>query len=197
MAASTPRLVDRTYPFWALLALPAVYFVADDLTHGGPDPYFRWTGLLSCWLLIVSMMITPLMLMLGKQGWLLWLKDRRRYIGVASFGYAALHLVYWLKHATVLSFLKSFVRIEVLPGWIAFFIMAAMAWTSTDAAVRRMGPGWKRLQRWVYAAAALTFAHWVLTSEHLWEPLVYSAPLVGVSIWRVLRARNRRSGTAA
>lgn len=195
MTEPAPRLIDRIYPFWALLALPAAYMLADDILGRGSDSYFRWTGLISCWLLILSMAVTPLMLWLGKQGWILWLKDRRRYIGVASFGYAALHLLFWLKHATVMSFIKSFLRIEVLPGWIAFFIMAAMAWTSTDGAVRRMGTGWKRLQRWVYAAAILTFLHWVLTSEHPWEPWVYSAPLIALSLWRM--QRNRSRGTAA
>jgi sulfoxide reductase heme-binding subunit YedZ len=137
------------------------------------------------------MMITPMMLALGGRGWLVWLKARRRYIGVAAFGYAALHLLFWLKHATVMSFLQSFIRLEVLPGWIAFFLMAAMAWTSTDGAVRRMGPKWKRLQRWVYPAAVLTLVHWAMTTEHLAEVVIYSAPLVLLSLWRVIRRINR------
>lgn len=195
---STPPqpAVDTVYLFWALLALPALYFVYHDLTHGKPEPYLRWTGLVSCWLLIVSMMITPLIMALGTRDWLIWLKARRRYIGVASFGYAALHLVFWLKHATPMSFLKSFMRVEVLPGWIAFVLMAAMAWTSTDRAVREMGPRWKRLQRWVYPAAVLTFVHWILTTEHRVEAVAYSAPLILLSIWRILRGRARRSGRA-
>lgn len=191
------RPIDNPYLLWALLTLPALYFVYHDLTHGKPEPYLRWTGLVSCWLLIVSMMITPLILALGTKGWLVWLKARRRYIGVASFGYAALHLVFWLKHATPASFLKSFVRVEVLPGWIAFFLMAAMAWTSTDRAVREMGPRWKRLQRWVYPGAVLTLVHWLLTTEHKVEAVAYSAPLVLLSIWRILRNRARRSGRSA
>ena len=83
--------------------------------------------------------------------------------------------------------IPSDVRIEIVTGWLAFFIMLPLAWTSTDAAMRRLGPKWKRLQRWVYWAAILTFLHWILTAESLQrylEPTLLSAPLIALSIWR-------------
>ena len=51
------------------------------------------SGEISCWLLIVTMAVTPLMMLFGP---LPWLKARRRSLGVASFGYAVLHLLFWL-----------------------------------------------------------------------------------------------------
>ncbi|MEX2458656.1 MAG: hypothetical protein WD770_06685, partial [Actinomycetota bacterium] len=43
-------------------------------------------------------------------------------------------------------------------------IMLALALTSNDASLRRLGHGWKILHRAVYVAALLSFAHWVLSA---------------------------------
>ena len=184
---------DTTYVIWALLAVPAVfmfvdamgYVLAHDYRGLRLSPQLRWTGLTSSVLLIMTLMITPVCMLTG--GGTRWLRAQRRYLGVASFAYAALHLAFWLLFINLHWFLKSFVRIEIVTGWLAFFIMLPLAWTSTDAAMRRLGPKWKRLQRWVYWAAILTFLHWILTAESLQrylEPTLLSAPLIALSIWR-------------
>jgi sulfoxide reductase heme-binding subunit YedZ len=63
----------------------------------------------------------------------------------------------------------------------------ALAATSMDYAVRRMGLWWKWLQRWTYAAAVLTLLHWA--SLHNWNgwaaPAVHFAPLIGLTIYRI------------
>jgi sulfoxide reductase heme-binding subunit YedZ len=187
------KLRDQWLVVWVVLAIPAVVMagiaVVFLLQHGirglKAADLLRWTGIVSCVLLIVTLSVTPLSLM--TRGGFRWLRTNRRYLGVASFCYAALHLGYWLLWTHPAAFLRSFVRVEVLTGWIGFFIMAIMAWTSTDAAMRRMGPKWKALQRWVYLAAVLVFLHWLLTAEttqrHA-ETLILSAPIIALSIWR-------------
>ncbi len=183
------RITDNIYLLWLLLALPAVYFIA--LRVGllpGRVPFVPWTGILSCWLLIVTMAITPLQMMFGP---LPWLKKRRRYIGVASFGYALLHLLFWAVNANLGAIIRSFKRDEILTGWIAFAIMVLLAITSYDGAVAKLGTRWKTLQRWVYPAAILTLYHWVTTTDHLVDVAIYCVPLVLLEIWRVMRNRNR------
>jgi sulfoxide reductase heme-binding subunit YedZ len=110
---------------------------------------------------------------------------------MASFGYAVLHFVFWLVNVNPGNFLRSFVRVDILVGWISFFLMIALAVTSNDKSVRALGPRWKRLQRWVYPSAALAFIHWLMTTDHVADPVLYTAPLIALSVWRVLRYRGR------
>ncbi len=192
---------DGRYLLWFLFSIPALIliagsfwyvFIQHDIKGFQRFPTLRWSGIVSCIFLILTMSATPLAL--ATKGGFRWLRVNRRYLGVASFAYAALHLAYWLIWTNPHAFLRSFIRAEIITGWIAFFIMAALAWTSTDAAVRRLGPKWKALQRWVYPAAILTFLHWLMTAESLQrhlETLILSAPLIALSVWRFgLRKRN-------
>lgn len=200
--ATADRGRGSVYLVWAILAVPALIMaahalslvLAHDMQGLRKAPYLRWTGIVSCVLLVVTMSITPLTML--NRGGLAWWRAQRRYLGVASFAYAALHLIDWLAHANPKTFLLSFVRIEVLPGWIGFFIMLAMALTSNDRSVRSMGPRWKALQRWVYLGAALVFLHWLLTAEtpqRVAETLILSAPIILLSIWRFgIRPRRAR-----
>lgn len=172
--------------WWAVLALPAVWLVFERIRHA-PIEVVNVSGDIAAWFLIVTLSITPLMFLVGP---LPWLRAHRRHLGVASFLYAVLHLVLWLGEVPLRKFVYSIFRLEMLVGWIAFAIMIALAVTSTDSAVARMGTGWKRLQRWAYAAAILTFLHWVLTSPPELA-FVSFAPLFLLSIWRIVRARMR------
>lgn len=185
------KLTDNVYLFWALLAVPAVYMLAQRLVLHGKVAFVPLSGDIAAYLLIATMMVTPLMLLIGP---LPWLKARRRYLGVASFLYTALHLLFWLVNANMGALLRSFVRIEILTGWVAMAVMVALAVTSTDSAVRKLGPRWKALQRWVYPAAVLTFVHWVMTTHNPQEAVILSAPLILLSVWRIVRYRRRISG---
>ena len=176
------------YGFWFLLALPLIGMLANKvLLHGKPN-LFVWTGEISTWLLIVSMLITPLKLLFGP---LPWLQTRRRHIGVAAFFYGLAHLAFWVREVNLHDILRSFARLEVLPGWIAMAIFTVLAVTSTDAWVRKLGTGWKSLHNWVYPAAVLTFIHWVMTRPDAISIYVYFAPLLVLSTWRIIRYRQR------
>ena len=182
------RITDNVYLFWALLTLPAIWFLLERLVLHGKVPYVPWTGLLSCWLLIVTMLVTPLQLLFGP---LPWLKERRRHLGVASFGYAMLHLFLWMLNVNMGGLIRSFMRVEILVGWISLAIMIPLALTSNDQSVRKMGTDWKRLQRWIYPAAVLAYIHWLMTTHVMIEPVLYAAPLIVLTIWRIIRYRNR------
>jgi sulfoxide reductase heme-binding subunit YedZ len=49
-------------------------------------------------------------------------------------------------------------------GVVGLLILAAMAATSSKWAMKRMGKGWKRLHRLVYAAGIIVIAHGLLAS---------------------------------
>ena len=191
------RLTDSRWLLWLLLALPATVTIVRYST--GATFYgevVHSTGQLSAQLLILTMAVTPLRLMFGRRGWIRWLIQRRRYFGVASFGYAALHtVVYLIRTGAFGDILAEAAEPGLLTGWIALAIFVPLAVTSNDAAVRRLRRLWKRLHRWVYAAAVLTFAHWVLTAFDPVPGLIHLgvlAALESIRIWKTLRSRRHR-----
>lgn len=188
------------YWLWLLLSLPALGMF-DTLTGDDARAFHRLlhtTGEFAARFLIITMMATPLMLLL--RGWRgpRWLRANRRYFGVAAFGYAALHTaVYLIDAGTLAKILGQVSRFDIWTGWLAFLIFIPLAATSFDAAVRWLGPAWKTVQRFTYAAAALTLLHWA--SLHDWNGWVPAAvhfwPLVALEAHRVwywyLRPRPR------
>lgn len=179
------------YWLWLLFAVPAIGMTYEALTSTNPRVFHMLvhpSGEFAARFLIVAMMATPLALLF--KGWRgpRWLKKNRRYLGVASFGYAALHTVFYLidksSMATVVSELS---RLYIWTGWIAFVIFVPLAVTSMDYFVRKMGPRWKTLQRWTYGAAVLTLVHWA--ALHDWggiaPAMAHFGPLIALEAYRV------------
>lgn len=193
MERLTRKNAAKTWGLWTLLAIPGLMLLIQDAVSSGKYEYLRWTGLLSVWFLLVTLAVSPLRRLAPQLGWVRWLRKIRRYLGVASFWYASLHLVYFLKDASVGSFLRSFLRFEIITGWIAWFIFIALTITSFDAMVRRMGPAvWRRLHWHVYTAAILTALHWAMTSYRFVEMTLYILPLIILMV--LSRSRASRSG---
>ncbi|MEP3331556.1 ferric reductase-like transmembrane domain-containing protein [Sedimentitalea sp.] len=193
---------DYPYTFWALLSLPAVP-MALGLTSGDPEAVkniLHPSGEFAARFMIIAMMITPLTVLF--KGWRgpRWLMKRRRYIGVAAFGYALLHTVLYLIDEGRVAFAGSELsRLYIWTGWLAFLIFVPLAVTSTDGWIRRLGPKWKALQRWVYCAAVLTLVHWA--ALHDWGgvtgALVHFGPLGALEAYRVWYTIERRRTRAA
>ena len=190
------------YWLWAVLALPAVSFVYQALTSTNPrilHILVHPTGEFAARFLIVAMIATPICLLLKTWRGPRWLRKNRRYFGVGAFFYAAFHTVlYLIDRADIARILEQATHFDMLTGWIAFAIFIPLAVTSADYFVRKMGTGWKALQRWTYAAAVLTFLHWA--ALHGWrEPLpaiVQFSPLILLSIWRIWHVYSRRRARA-
>jgi sulfoxide reductase heme-binding subunit YedZ len=179
------------YWVWGLFTLPALMMFNDILTSDDPRIFGKLvhtTGEFSARFLIVAMMATPLAMLF--KGWRgpIWLKKNRRYLGVAAFGYAALHTVfYFYKVGTLDRVISDLPKFYIWTGWIAFIIFIPLAITSMDYYVRKMGPNWKTLQRWTYPAAVLTLLHWA--ALHDWRSpaaaLIHFAPLTALEAYRV------------
>ena len=152
------RIVNSRYVLWLALTLPGAVALVRYLvgqTYYGEIVHF--TGVFATRLLIVAMAVTPLRSIFQNMNWTTWLVQRRRYFGVATFGYAMLHTTVYLARRWSVAFAEAG-EPGLLTGWLAFAVFAPLAITSTDTLVRKLGRAWKRLHRLVYAAAARPLA---------------------------------------
>lgn len=193
---------NNPYTFWAILSLPAIPMLA-GLASGDPETIkglLHPTGEFAARFMIIAMMITPLTMLL--KGWRgpRWLMKRRRYLGVAAFGYAALHTILYLFDEGAVAFTGAEIsKLYIWTGWLAFLIFVPLAVTSTDGWVRKMGPRWKTLQRFVYGAAVMTLLHWA--ALHDWggigPALVHFLPLGALELYRLWSNQQSRQLRAA
>ncbi len=186
-------MLERLTPYWlwALLSVPPLMWSIEAATsdnarilHILVHPTGEWAARI----LILTMMITPLCLIFKGRPVVRWLRQNRRYLGVAAFGYAALHTVFYLMDkASLGTVIDELPRTYIWTGWLAFAIFIPLAVTSMDYFQRLMGPAWKTLQRFTYAAALLTLLHWA--ALHNWNSpaaaLVHFAPLALLEAYRI------------
>jgi sulfoxide reductase heme-binding subunit YedZ len=183
----------RRVPSWAVYALglvPLGFLVWGAVFGGlGADPVEtieHRLGLLGLQFLLASLAITPL----RRIG--LNLIRFRRALGLLAFFYVALHLVAWvwldmdLRWAEMAADLAK--RPYVILGMIGFLALVPLALTSTNAAIRAMGPlAWRRLHRLTYGAILAGMTHFLLI-EKVWtvELLVYLGLTLGLLGLRLL-----------
>lgn len=179
------------YILWIILSLPAIglltaYFSGKLLSGELLHP----TGEFSARFMVIAMLATPLLLIFRRFGLPLnapqWLIRHRRAFGVAAFGYAVLHTVFYLADVGVWSeILSDLSSIGIWTGWLAFLIFIPLAITSNDRSQRWLRAGWKRLQRWVYPAAVLTLLHWIFIHNNIGPALVHFVPLALLELYRI------------
>jgi sulfoxide reductase heme-binding subunit YedZ len=182
---------------WLILTIPGIlltngYFSSDGISY---NMIMHITGEFAGRFLVISLIATPIALMFPKAGISRWLIRNRRFFGVAAFAYTLLHTIFYLVEYPLGQLVDEFTDVAILTGWIAFFIFIPLAMTSTDAAVRRMGPSWKKLQRWVYLAAILAFAHWALLGlqgeeASMGGAIFHFAPVMLLQVYRVWKQRQ-------
>lgn len=186
---------------WALGALPLALLVRDVFAGGlGVDPVRdieHRLGRTAVYFLIASLCVTPL-LRLGRVN----LMKFRRPLGLLSASYAGLHLLAWVVLDMGLRWEQTLRDIARRPyltiGMVVLVILAVLAATSSNAAIRRLGVRrWGVIHRLVYLAAPLALFHWLLAHK-IWpaKPLLILgavAILLGLRlVWA--RARRRRIG---
>jgi sulfoxide reductase heme-binding subunit YedZ len=191
------RLWNSKPTLWVLLAIPAALYIYRFFSSDiWPGDLLHPTGEMSARLIIVALSLTPLSIALGRRRWVQWLIRRRRSFGVAAFGYALLHLIFYvLDMETVKNILAEIGATGIWTGWLAFFLLLPLALTSNEASVRALKGGWKRLQRLAYPAAVLTLAHWLFIHDGSFVALVHFAPLALLELYRLIifaRARSTR-----
>lgn len=181
---------------WALGALPLALLVADTLLGNlGVDPVRdieHRLGRTAVYFLIASLCITPLMRIARIN-----LIKFRRPLGLLSASYAGVHLLAWLVLDMGLLWEQALRDIAKRPyltiGMAVLTILAVMAATSSNAAIRRLGPvRWRAIHRLVYLAAPLAMFHWLLAYK-IWpaKPLVILGLVAILLGLRLVRLPNR------
>src|SRR5215472_15375344 len=155
-------------------------------------------GLWTIRLIFLAMAVTPLRQVLH------WprLLVVRRMIGVAAFAYVLTHFsLYVTSQAFDFEKVASEIirRIYLTIGFTALLGLAALASTSTDGMVRRLGGRrWQRLHRLVYVIGVLAVIHNCFqTKLDEWEPTVMAGLLAWLLGYRLLASRlGARRGLA-
>ncbi|MEP3276524.1 MAG: ferric reductase-like transmembrane domain-containing protein [Stappiaceae bacterium] len=194
------RIINAPLTLWLVLAWPSLPVLWDFYEN---NRYFAEmmsnTGVLSIQLMVLTLSITPLMLLfkhweIGKQV-MRWFLKRRRYFGIASFGYAALHLLIYIRDIGDFTniYLEAF-DIAFTVGWLGFLLMVPAALASNDFSIRKLGTSWKTLQRLIYPAIILIFVHW-LYFEIFWDDaLMWMSALALIKSYHLIyRLVQRRS----
>lgn len=182
---------------WALGALPLALLVLDAFAGGlGVDPVRdieHRLGRTAVYFLIASLCVTPL-LRLGRVN----LMKFRRPLGLLSASYAGLHLLAWVVLDMGLRWEQALRDIARRPyltiGMVVLVILAALAATSSNAAIRRLGARrWGVIHRLVYLAAPLALFHWLLAHK-IWpaKPLLILGAVAILLGLRLVWARSRR-----
>ena len=193
MRSRVARALDSYSLLAALLAVPwawlAFGYLTGRLFYG---EMVHASGDWAVWCLMAALAVSPLRRLFPHHGWTAWLLPRRRYLGVAAFAYALLHAaVYVLRQRELPRIVAEALEAGLLTGWLAFAIFVPLALTSNDGAVRLLGPAWKRLHRAVYAAAILSFAHWILTAFDATAAYAHLAVLAGLESIRLVAGARR------
>jgi sulfoxide reductase heme-binding subunit YedZ len=109
--------------------------------------------------------------------------DVRRMIGIGAFFYIATHLALFFadqSYSVVKFFTEIFSRVYLIIGITAWLGLAALAITSTDAMVRRLGGmKWRRLHQIVYAIALLALIHYFQQTKADVTVPIFAASLFG------------------
>jgi methionine sulfoxide reductase heme-binding subunit len=194
----------RRVPTWAVYGVglvPLAFLVWGAVAGSlGVDPVKvieHRLGELGLQFLLASLTITPLR-RLG-----LNLMRFRRALGLLAFGYVALHLMAWVTLDMGLRWSEMaadlWKRPYVILGMAGFLVMLPLAATSSNAAIRKLGPlAWGRLHRLAYGAVAAGVLHLVLLSK-VWsvEVLVYSGLGLALLVLRLMPRPATRQRVAA
>lgn len=140
--------------------------------------------------MMLTMAVTPLRLFFTNANWPNWLLQRRRDFGVAAFAYAALHTVVYLgRKGNLTDVVEEATEFAMWSGWLALAIFVALALTSNDASVRRLRRRWKKLHRWIYFAAVMVFAHWIMSAFDVLPGVIHLGIIFVLEMYRLWKRR--------
>ncbi|MFY9969466.1 MAG: protein-methionine-sulfoxide reductase heme-binding subunit MsrQ [Roseiarcus sp.] len=155
------------------------------------------TGLWAIRFLTLSLLVTPLM----RGARYTKLVSIRRMVGVAAFAYASAHLCLYVvdQHFALLHVASEIaLRFYLTIGFVTWLGLAALAATSTDAMIRRLGPRWKRLHSIVYGLAVLALLHFMIQAKaDVSEPVMMTGFFIILMLFRALTKRGLPAWGAA
>lgn len=146
----------------------------------------RFTGNWTLRFLLLSLCITPLRRLAGQSGLLRF----RRMIGLFAFFYGCLHGMHYF--ALDVQWNLDIIREDLttrrffIAGMLALALMAPLAVTSFNAAIRLLGgKRWQLLHRLAYVSAAAGVVHFFWQGKAaLWTPIYYGMFLGMLLLYR-------------
>jgi methionine sulfoxide reductase heme-binding subunit len=181
----------------ACLAAPIIKALidADDIIHSARpvDNLIHRAGFWTIIFLLVALAVTPLRRIARFNQ----LVDVRRMIGVGAFFYAVAHILLFTtdqmfdltKVASEIIF-----RIYLTIGFVALLGLTALAVTSTDGMVRRLGvKRWQLLHQAVYVIACLALIHFFQQNKSDVSVPTFAAGLFGWMIGYRLLVKWRKT----
>jgi len=178
---------------FVICLLPLVWLVVQGLIGGlGANPIEALIRGLGDWalrFLLIALAVTPIRIVTG------WVQVARlrRMLGLFAFFYAVLHMLSYvgLDHLFNWSVLWEDItkRIYIMIGMAALLMLLALAVTSTDGMVKKLGGlNWRRLHRIVYIAAIAAVTHYFLMIKAGYtDPAIYASILVllfGIRVYK-------------
>lgn len=178
---------------FAALFLPAAWTLFAYLTGNlGARPLneaIHQQGLWTIRLILIALAITPLKAILQWPRLILV----RRMVGVAAFAYIMFHFVLFVADQAfnpIAVAREIALRIYLTIGFAALLGLAALAATSTDRMVRRLGRKWQTLHRLIYVICLLGLIHYSMQSKlEQWEPTIADGIFVWLMGYRLLAAK--------
>ena len=168
-------------------------FFTNDLPANPIDYITDTTGYTAITLLMISLAITPLRRLTGRND----LIRLRRMLGLLAFFYACLHFSTWLVLDWFFDFASMAADVVERPfitmGMLTFLLLIPLAATSTAGMIRRLGKRWQQLHRLVYVAGITAVIHfWWVVKADFREPRFFALALtvlLGFRAWWMLRPR--------
>jgi sulfoxide reductase heme-binding subunit YedZ len=170
--------------------------LSGDLGANPIEALIRQLGVWGLRFLLIGLAITPVARLLRQPRLIRF----RRTVGLFAFAYVLLH---WCTYVGVDQFFDwaavikdIYKRPFITIGMTAFVLLIPLAVTSTNAAIRRLGPiNWRRLHRLIYVIAPLGVLHYymLVKADHR-PPLIYAGLLAVLLGWRVWESLRKRAG---
>jgi len=175
------------------LALTAPY-TSEEFSARPLNDMIHRAGYWALMFVLMALAITPLR-RIARFGALV---DVRRMIGVGAFCYAAVHISLFtadkmfdlLKVATEIA-----LRLYLTIGFVALLGLAALAITSTDGMVRRLGGRrWQKLHQLIYGIVLLALIHFFQqTKADVWVPTFVASLVAWLLGYRLILWRRKAS----
>jgi sulfoxide reductase heme-binding subunit YedZ len=137
-----------------------------DLSAARPiNDAIHSTGNYAIWLIVLSLAITPARRLFNAPK----LINMRRTLGVTAFCYVVLHLALYVVQEKY-DFLKVaseiLLRVYLTIGFVALIGLTALAATSTDGMIKRLGGArWNRLHKLIYPISILGIIHFMMQTK--------------------------------
>ncbi|WP_273869339.1 protein-methionine-sulfoxide reductase heme-binding subunit MsrQ [Serratia odorifera] len=156
---------------WLILAVNQGWLSADpakDIQH--------FTGRMTLKLLLATLLIAPL----ARYSHQALLMRCRRLVGLWCFAWGSLHLISYSTLELGLNNLgllgsELVSRPYLTLGIISWLVLLALAATSTQWAMRKLGSKWQKLHNFVYLAAILAPIHYLWSVKtHSPQPVIYA-----------------------